>query len=141
VLQEVVGCDYAAVALTFGAGGFVAQLPNDLEDRLVTANLPAGPAETVESVMAGVGPAIEAAAWACDQRDAPAWLRSPQRMHWVGALFTPGTPPSQAYRPFDLISAFNGILYIPRVTADVIYNDRPLIPARQTTARPSQIDE
>jgi len=52
-------------------------------------------------------------------------------MHWVGGLYTPGTPVSAAFRSFDLLHDFDAIIYLPKVSADEIPLDRPLIPARQ----------
>jgi len=52
-------------------------------------------------------------------------------MHWVGTLFAPGTPPSDAVRPYDLLRDFDGVVYLRRVTADELPGDRPLIPARR----------
>jgi hypothetical protein len=51
-------------------------------------------------------------------------------MHWVGGLFRPGTDPAEAFRAFRLINDFDGVVFIPRVTADEVPRDRPLIPAR-----------
>ena len=51
-------------------------------------------------------------------------------MHWVGALFTPGTLPPAATRAFDLVHDFDGIAYIDRVTADELPADRPHIAPR-----------
>jgi hypothetical protein len=48
------------------------------------------------------------------------WLRAPQPMHWVGGLFTPGTDPREAFRPFRLVSEFGGIVFIPVVTAEAM---------------------
>ena len=52
-------------------------------------------------------------------------------MHWVGALFRPGTDPSTAFRSFRLLNDFDGVVFIPKVTADELPTDRPLIPARR----------
>ena len=52
-------------------------------------------------------------------------------MHWVGALFTPGSAPSESFRRFNLLKDFDGVVYFPRVTADEAPTDRPLIPARK----------
>ncbi|HEY0672292.1 MAG TPA: erythromycin esterase family protein [Longimicrobiales bacterium] len=131
-LDEVLGCGYAAIALTFGRGAFVAQIPNDQQDRLAVSSLPDGPDESIEGVLAAAGDALRLAAWPCDVQRAtlPRWLQIPQRMHWVGALFTPGTPAWMAFQPFDLVGQFDGILYIPAVTAEDVYLDRPTIPRR-----------
>src|SRR5262249_26970692 len=109
------------------------QRPNDLEDRLEVSTLPPAPHETIDGVMSQVFGAGAAAAWACDPRpeDAPSWLRSAQSLHWVGGLYEPGSLPSEAFRKFKLVEAFDGVLYLPKVNADQVFSDRPLIPARK----------
>lgn len=130
-LRTALGCGYAAVAVTFDSGGFVAQIPNDLEDRLAINTLPRAPDETIEGVLRTIRPRPTIAAWECSDRvTAPDWLRRPQRMHWVGGLFRPGTDPVEAFRTFRLVNDFDGVVFIPRVTADEVPRDRPLIPAR-----------
>ena len=71
--------------------------------------------------------------WKCqvDSSVAPGWLRRPHPMHWVGALYALGTSPSEAFRPYDLLQDFDGVVYLRRVTADELPRDRPLIPARR----------
>ena len=133
-LRSALGCGYAAVALSFDSGAFVAQLPNDLEDRLVIDTLPRAPDETIEGVLRASRSGPLLAAWACSEREtAPDWLRRPQRMHWVGGLYTPGTDPSEAFRPFRLVDDFDGVVFFPRVTADEAPRDRPLVPGRAVT--------
>lgn len=58
-LRAALGCGHAAFAVTFDAGGFVAQIPNDLEDDLAASTLPAAPEETIEADALG-GRAIPA---------------------------------------------------------------------------------
>ena len=72
-------------------------------------------------------------AWPCEASatGVPEWLQGPQRMHWVGALFRPGTDPSEAFRLFRLVEEFDGIAFLPVVTADEMPTDRPLVPARR----------
>jgi len=130
-LREALGCDYGAVALAFDAGGFVAQIPNDLEDDLAVSTLPVAPDETIEGVLRTVRPGATIATWRCEDRAAaPSWLLQPQRMHWVGALYRPGTNPSESFRPFRLTDDFDGVVFFPRVAADDVFTDRPRIPAR-----------
>jgi erythromycin esterase-like protein len=131
-LRAALGCRYGAVAVTFGQGAFVAQIPNDLEDDLAIDTLPEAPAESIEGVLGTLRPTGSLASWPCETgaTGVPEWLQSPQRMHWVGALFSPGTDPSEAFRPFRLVSEFDGIAFIPVVTADEMPTDRPLVPAR-----------
>jgi erythromycin esterase len=132
-LRAALGCDYRALATSFGEGAFVAQLPNDLQDRLEVSSLPPAPPETIDGVMRSVYGAAAVATWSCDPRprDVPPWLQRAQPMHWVGAIFEPGSLPSEAFRPFVLVNDFDGIFYLPKVTADQIFSDRPSVPARR----------
>ncbi len=132
-LRAALGCDYRALATSFGEGAFVAQRPNDLQDRLEVSSLPPAPPETIDGVMRSVYGAGAVATWACDPRprDVPPWLQHAQPLHWVGGIFEPGSLPSEAFRPFRLVDDFDGIFYLPKVTADQVFTDRPLIPARR----------
>ncbi|HEX8244434.1 MAG TPA: erythromycin esterase family protein [Longimicrobium sp.] len=141
-LRDLLGCEYAAVASSFGQGGFVAQRPNDPQDRLEKTVLPPAPAESVDSVMglvlrrvahAGAADGV-IASWSCGEPAAagvPRWLGEARALHWVGGLYEAGSPPSAAFRPFDLLRDFDGVVYLPRVNADEIFLDRPLVPARR----------
>jgi erythromycin esterase len=133
LLRDVLGCGYAAIAVTFGQGAFVAQIPNDLEDRLAVSTLPQAPKVTVEALLSQLRPGASLVAWNCrlDQSETPEWFHISHRMHWVGALYTPGRNPAQAFTPYSLLSDFDGIAYLPNVTADEVPADRPLIPARK----------
>lgn len=133
VLRTALGCNYAGVAITFGQGDFVAQIPNDLQDRLAVSNLPMAEGDTIESVLAEVQTGPLMASWHCGSArpEPPEWLGKSRPMHWVGGLYTPGTPVSAAFRSFDLLHDFDAIIYLPKVSADEIPLDRPLIPARQ----------
>jgi hypothetical protein len=74
-----------------------------------------------------MGPdAAAVATWGCDSGTSqlPPWLQSPQPLHWVGGLFTPGTDPSEAFRPFRLVHEFDGIVFFPVVTAEPLTDDR-----------------
>ena len=132
ILRSAFGCGYAPVAITFGAGSFVAQLPNDLDDRLIVASVPQAVDESVESVLAGIsnGPII--AAWPCgvDEASAPDWLRTPHAMHWVGGLWAAASVPSEAYRAFDFLHDFDAVVYLPAVTAEDLPAPHPRVPAR-----------
>ncbi|HJP85732.1 MAG TPA: erythromycin esterase family protein [Gemmatimonadaceae bacterium] len=132
-LREWLGCDYRAIATSFSEGSFVAQLPNDLTDRLATSVLPAAPGESIDAVLGAITKDASIAAWPCrvDSASIPNWLTRPHPMHWVGALFTPGSAPTDSFRPFDLVKAFDGVVHFPRVTADEMPQDRPLIPGRK----------
>jgi hypothetical protein len=65
-----------------------------------------------------------------DSLSTPHWLRRQQAMHWVGGLYAPCTPPSDAFRPYDLLRDFDGVVYFRRVTADEAPTDRPRVPPR-----------
>jgi Erythromycin esterase homolog len=132
-LRDALGCDYRALATSFGEGAFVAQRPNDPRDRLEVSSLPPAPLETIDGVMGSVYGAGAVATWSCDPRpsDVPPWLQRAQPLHWVGGIFEPGSLPAEAFRPFDLVDDFDGIFYLPKVTADQIFTDRPVIPARR----------
>jgi len=133
ILRNALGCRYAAVAVTFGGGDFIAQIPNDLEDRLAPNTLPVAEGDTFESVLAKVRTGSTLASWPCDTRAQaiPAWLEKAQQMHWVGGLYKPGSPASSAFRSFSLLHDFDAIVFLPHVSADEIPKDRPLIPARK----------
>ena len=132
-LREALGCQYAPLGVTFGQGSFVAQIPNDLTDRLAVSTLPPSPAESIDGVLSAVSPGGSMVAWPCavDSSGVPGWLRVPHPMHWVGGLYAPGTSPSDAFRPYNILKDFDGIIYLRQVTAEEMPTDRPLIPARK----------
>jgi erythromycin esterase len=136
LLRSTLGCEYAALAVTFGEGAFVAQIPNDLEDRLAVSTLPPASDESTESVLRVLGSDGLLAVWDCftpsnKALSLPEWLERAQPMHWIGGLYTPGSLSSAALRNFDLVRDFDGVVYLPRVTAEDIPINRPLIPARR----------
>ncbi len=133
LLRDVLGCGYTALSVTFGQGAFVAQIPNDPEDRLAVSTLPQAPSGSIEGLLSNVQPEGSLVAWRCrsDVSETPEWLRIPRRMHWVGGLYKPGTNPAEAFRPSNLVADFDGVVYLPSVTADEVPKDRPLIPARK----------
>jgi len=131
LLREALGCGYVAVATTFGSGAFVAQRPNDPEDRLLISSLPPAAEETIEDVLAGTGPAPRLIAWGCGGAGTPpAWLAQPRPLRWIGGLYASDTLPQATYRPYRLTDAFDGIVYFPRVAAEAIPTDRPRVPPR-----------
>jgi erythromycin esterase-like protein len=137
LLRNALGCEYAALAVTFGEGAFVAQIPNDLEDRLAVSTLAPAPDESIESVLRELYSDGMLATWTCVTREngiatsVPEWLRRAHFIHWIGGLYKPGSVSSAAFRNFDLLQDSDGILFLPRVTAEDIPIDRPLIPARK----------
>jgi len=132
LLRAALGCDYAAIAMTFGAGSFVAQIPNDAGDRLAVSTLPQAPDESIESVLAPIGGSAWIAVWPCgvNSSSAPEWLRVPRAMHWIGALWAPDSLPSAAFHPSDLLHDFDGIVYFANVAAEEVPANRPHIAAR-----------
>jgi len=133
VLRDVLGCGYFAIAATFGQGAFVAQIPNDRQDRLAVSTLPAARVGSIEDLFAKSGDRAQLTTWGCDAQPAetPDWFAIPRKMHWVGGLYAPGTNPAEAFRPFNVVADFDGIVYLPRVRAEDIPSDRPLIPGRK----------
>lgn len=138
VLRASIGCRYAAVAITFDRGDFVAQIPDDLRDRLTVSTLPLAEDDSVESVLRTLRSGPSVTAWPCPSSPTalgstspvPRWLTIAHPMHWIGGLYRPGSAPSYAYRLFDMLEDFDGIVFLPRVTAEAIPTARPLIPAR-----------
>jgi erythromycin esterase len=135
VLRRALGCGYVALATTFDQGAFLAQVPNDPQDRLTVSTLPPARDETVEGMLRSVRPGGVVATWDCplagqEVRALPTWLRTPHPMRWVGALWQPGTIPTAAFRDFDLLRDFDGVAMVPRVTAEADPGDRPVVPLR-----------
>lgn len=137
LLRQALGCKYAALAVTFGEGAFVAQIPNDLEDRLAVSVLPQAVDESIESVMKYLHPEGSLAIWPCilsptagNSLSEPEWLKTPRLMHWVGGVYNLASVSSTAYRSFDLIRDFDGIIYFPHVKAEELAKN-PIIPARK----------
>lgn len=120
VLRAALGCDYQAIGMTFGEGSFLAQVPGDAENRLAIDTLPPNIEESVEHVMSRVASTTALTMWGCMDEAAPlpAWLRRPQLMHWIGGLWRPGTNPADANRPTRLLLEYDGLVFIPRVTAE-----------------------
>jgi erythromycin esterase len=132
ILRRALGCGYQAIATTFGEGSFLAQLPNDLADRLHVNEVGLSDEESIESVLARVRGGTHIAAWQCAaQADKPAWLGDPHKMRWVGGLYASDSAPSASYRPFRLTDAFDAVVYVPVVHAEADPGDQPVIPARK----------
>jgi erythromycin esterase len=140
VLRMALGCGYAGIGTTFGKGAFIAQIPGDPENDLAENELPAAGEETVDSAMADLEKGAAFSAWPCETgvREVPAWLAQPRPMRWVGGIFTPGGAPSTATRTFTLTSDFDGVFYLPEVTAEAIPADRPSISPRPRPATGTQ---
>jgi erythromycin esterase len=134
LLRQALGCGYAAIALTFDEGAFIAQIPSDPQDRLAASTLPAAPDESIEGVLRPLHPEGTLATWTCPtpaNASVPEWLRRAHPMHWVGGLHRPDTAPSAAFREFDLLRDFDGVALLPVVTAEPIPGDRPLVAPRK----------
>lgn len=135
-LRASLGCGYRSVALTFGSGAFLAQIPNDRLDRLAVSRLPEPGAATIEGVLAQNGGAGWFATWPCAAAasDAPQWLMEDRPMHWVGGLWDPATPPDLGTRPFALTRDFDAVIYVRRVSAEAAPSGRVPVPPRAATA-------
>lgn len=80
LLRDVLGCGYAAIALTFGEGAFVAQIPNDREDRLAVSSLPPAPPGSLEEMLGRSGQHRKLVTWGCERRaDTPEWFNIPRK--------------------------------------------------------------
>jgi len=113
---ERTGGAYAALALSFRDGGFLAQLPNDLQDRLQTFVVRAATADSIDGVLAPLGRAI--VTWRDDRASPPAWLAAPRPMHWIGALYSEAPIPDQSYRPTRLLDEYDGVVVLDHVDAE-----------------------
>ena len=118
LLAEALRGDYAAIAITFLEGGFLAQRPNDPQDRLEVFNLPAAAADSIDGVLASLGTGDLIAAWPDGRAAAPPWLLDPRPMRWIGALFAPGSLPGEASRPMQIVADFDGVAFLAHVDAE-----------------------
>ena len=132
VLRQALGCNYRAIATTFGRGGFIAQLPGDPDNRVIPTLVGEAAEETIEQVVAATGPGGRFAAWRCGARAEapPPWLREPRPLRWIGGLYAPGAPERTNYQPYGLTAAFDAIAYLPAVTAEDPPAERPRVPPR-----------
>lgn len=132
ILRAALGCDYSAIGGTFDRGGFIAQIPGDPEADLATTILPPADDDVIDSAIADFARGNSLVTWPCDTgvTGVPAWLAQPRAMRWVGGIYTPGGAPSTATRTFTLTTDFDGVFFIPEVTAEAIPSDRPVIPPR-----------
>ena len=110
---------YAALAVSFFEGGFLAQLPNDPGDRLQMFQLPPADGESLDAVLAAMALGDVIATWPEGSGPGlPAWLARPQPMHWIGALYAADTLPPQASRAHDLVGWFDGVAFLRNVDAE-----------------------
>lgn len=139
VLRQTLGCDYTALGITFGEGAFVAQIADDPQNRLAISTLPRAIDESVESMLKNVHRDGSLTTWQCIQRSSasqdlsePEWLRKLHPMHWIGGVYDPTSvvTTSSAYRPFDILRDFDGIAFLPKVTAEDIPRQLPAVPRR-----------
>lgn len=138
LLKKAFGCGYRSIATTFGRGDFIALVPQDPVNRIAATTLPPASGESVERALAEVRPGAHLSAWSCreDPNRVPEWLVAERPMRSVGGLWSTDAPVSMSYAPVRVTAAFDGIAYLPRVTAEDITVNRPIIPPRQ---RPPQI--
>ena len=108
---------YAGLALSFREGGFLAQLPNDPQDRLQTFSVPAADDDSIDGVLAPLGSAI--VTWSTDATSAPAWLTSARSMHWIGALFSNQFVSERWSRPSLLLRDYDGVVVFKHVDAEL----------------------
>lgn len=138
LLREALGQQYCPLAATSGTGTFVAQVPNDPEDRLRVSSFLPHLGDTVEDILSRVRPGLFLAYWR-GSKCPPSLARlltEPQPMHWIGGLFAPLSPPSSQYRTFRLIRDFDGVIYVPTVVAETLPPARPIVPARKRVPLP-----
>lgn len=135
LLREAFGCGYRAIATTFGGGAFVAQIPNDPQDRIVASRLqaPEQNEERLETVLATIRPGASFSAWRCGaaETELPEWLRAARPMRWIGGLYAPDSAPSASYQPYRITAAFDAIAYFPVVAAEATPPPRPVVPPRR----------
>ena len=122
LLRELLGREYRAVATSFREGGFVAQLPNDPDDRLFKFTLPPSPDESIDAVLGtmGLGDALVTWPEGEPEETVPAWLAQPQPMHWIGALFSGEWLPHQWVQPYRLAADFDGVVFLTKVQAEFV---------------------
>ena len=142
LLRQAFGCGYRAVATSFGAGDFVAQVAGDPGNRLERMSVAAAApeSETVETVLASIRPGAHLSAWGCDEAAGapPEWLSADRRLRWIGGVYAPDSPGSAAYQPYRLTDAFDAIAYFPTVAAEEVPTDRPVVPLRQRASTPGR---
>lgn len=136
VLRQELGSAFVAIATTFGEGRFLAQIPNDAENRLTISGVPMAPSNSVEGMLALVRTGGSVALWRPDLTEAetPVWFQVPRRMHWVGGLYRPDNNPSEAFQAYSLMRDFDGVAYVPRTAAEDVI-PQPRVPARGKESR------
>lgn len=118
-LRKAFGAEYYALAQSFERGAFQAQVAGVRPPDVREFTLPAAAAGMLDWFLgrAGAGPAIVdlRANPPSDARIAE-WLQAPHRMYWVGAIYAPGSSPSQWTQPFVLSRDFDGIAFVQSTT-------------------------
>jgi erythromycin esterase len=132
ILRSALGCEYTAIGGTFDRGGFIAQIPGNPKADLAVTILPPANDEVIDSAVADVARGTALITWPCNTgvKGVPSWLTQPRPMRWVGGIYVPGGAPSTATRTFTLTTDFDGVFFIPEVTAEEIPTDRPVVPPR-----------
>jgi erythromycin esterase len=131
-LRDTLGCEYAAFAVTFDEGSFIAQIRNDPTNRLKAFTLPLAQDDSIESVVRKLGADGKIAAWPCGENaESAEWFRKPRPMHWVGGIYRPDSLPSASFQNFDLLHDFDGLVYLPRVRAEDVPKSIPTVPPRK----------
>jgi len=118
LLRRALGCGYRALATTFGRGAFIAQAAGDPSHSLAETVLGPAAEESVEAMLGSVGRGARIASWRCGGDAPPPWLGESRPLRWIGAVHAAGSAPSAGYRPYRLTEAFDGIAYLPEVSAE-----------------------
>ena len=133
VLRASIGCAYAPIALTFFEGSFIAQVANDPGHRLERFTLQRPAEQTIETMLSPLSEGPVLSIWPCgkeERESVPPWLLAPRPMRWIGGIWSSEYASSAQYRAFDLLDNFDGILFLPRVTAEEIPADLEAVPPR-----------
>jgi erythromycin esterase len=119
-LRAAYGDAYYAFATAFARGTFLAQVPGSTPPDVRTFTITAPPAGSIDAMLA----ATNTGASIIDLRNATppdprvaAWLAIPQRMHWIGALYTDSWTEAQRAQPFLLGHDFDGIIFLDKTIA------------------------
>ena len=121
ILRKLLGEEYGAVATSFREGGFLAQLPDDPGDRLMTFTLPPSPEESIDAVLDAMSFGDGIVTWTrAEAAVAPKWLATPRPMHWIGGLFSGAWLPHQWIQPQRLVADFDGVVFLQKVQSEIV---------------------
>jgi erythromycin esterase-like protein len=119
-IKELYGVKYYAIASSFNKGSFNAQIPDKVPLQVQSFTLPVSPKGSIDWMLkeAKKGNAFFNLRTTSDTTVIE-WLSNPQRMHWVGALFSNSYTSANYLQPFTLKSDFDGIFFFEKVTQAV----------------------